>query len=242
MIDHVIIINLKRREDRYWFALGNLHTLGFDCNRCSDQVIRFVAHDGLDYPNMSAIHKAAVADGFSEFEIPFEYPERNRAASAWFWTWRCALRHIVEMGDKTVLLLLDDWLPKHGWTRERLNNLLYSCERDALEHGFRIMQLGHSVYANQRFEHTPFNSMLAKGLAGAFSMGAVLNADGAQLLLDVAAEAPATSTELTFAKLAKRQNDPEYFYGLWHTLDEICVYEYMWDSDIIDNLEEEGWE
>ena len=107
-LDCAMLLNLQRREDRYWFAMGNLKTLEFP----NDRIIRFITHDGKDYPDIPSINQATVEDGFPYMS---EFVPHTRALAAWLWTWRCALRRIVEM-DKTVLLLIDDHLPKHGWT------------------------------------------------------------------------------------------------------------------------------
>ena len=241
-LDHVLLTNLKRREDKYFFALGALRTLGFDCfdpnsDPNNGQVLRFIAHDGLDYPSVKSVQEAAVADGFSELG---EYEFYNRAQAAWFWTWRCALRRIVEMEDKTVMLLIDDYIPKDGWTFTRFVDLVYSCIREAPDHGFRIIQLTHSAYADERIPEDndkPYTTMLAQGLAGVANYGTILNAEGAQLLLDSIAQPPYVSPELSFGKIAKRQEAPEIFRGLWHTIDDVVHLGCMWESDIVTGRE-----
>ena len=237
LLDHVLICNLERREDKYWFAIGALATLGFDCfdpnNQEDGQVIRFLVHDGLDYPDVVSVQEAAIADGFEELA---EYGFYNRAQVAWFWSWRCALRRIVEMEDKTVMLLIDDYVPKDGWTFTRFVDLVYSCEREAPEHGLRMMQLHHTAYADERLPEDndkPYTTMLAQGLSGVANYGTILNAEGAQMLLNFASKPPYCSPELDFGKIAKYQDDPDIFHGLWHTLDDVVHLGCMWESDIV---------
>ena len=108
-LDGVMIINLERREDRYWFAMGALRMLDFDVWD-TEKVIRFIAHDGADYPNVESVQKAAINDGFEEFHGLQGHTEGQ---TAWYWSWRCALRRIIEL-NKTLLLVVDGLSAKNG--------------------------------------------------------------------------------------------------------------------------------
>ena len=214
-LDHVMIMNLKRREDKYLFARGGLGVLGF----WGDLVIRFIAHDGQDYPDIESVHKAAVADGFDHFT---DFIAVNKGNAAWHWTFQSALRHITEI-DKTVLLLIDDYFPKAGWTFDRLKALVGECHWHGHEHGsFRILQLLGSQTGDEITDYTPHTSMLAKGLSGIQDCATVLNAEGAKLLLRQYKETPDLIPADVFNRIARRCDETEYFYGLWHTLEDIC--------------------
>ena len=114
-----MLINLKRREDKWFFGLGWLHGLDYP----GDRIIRFDAHDGLDYQDTESVVKAAVADGF-EFFSNYNGGDSNvdKHQLCWFWSYCFALRTIVEM-DKIVMLLLDDMLPFKNWDWRRIHHL-----------------------------------------------------------------------------------------------------------------------
>ena len=227
-LDCAILINLQRREDRYWFALGGLNRLEFT----EAQVIRFIAHHGQDYPDVESVHNAAVDDGFDYFS---EFRADTRNYAAWYWTYRCALRRIIEM-DKTVLLLIDDHLPKPGWTFRRLSYLVDYCEFRSGDHGdFRILQLCHSFYGHEQgFNQDPETGILSRGLAGGFDIGSIISPNGAKLLLDVSAYEPLNSApDSWYSRIYKQSDDPAYLYGMWHTLDEVCEHAFDYgDSDL----------
>ena len=228
-LDGVMVINLERRIDRYFFVLGSLRSLKFNIYPDDRQVIRFSAHDGEDYPDIESIQKAAGADGFKEFQRGLT--GFTKGQTAWYWSWRCALRHIIEI-DKTVLLLIDDYVVKPDWSYSRVYNLVSECEQDP--HGFRILQLAHSTFSDARVAHEPHTSMLAKGLSGSNDNGTILNPAGAQLLLDLAAEDPVGPPDADFGKLAKRLNDPAYAYGVWYTLEDIIEHAtFEFESDCV---------
>ena len=222
-LDHVMIMNLKRREDKYLFAMGGLGVLGF----WGDMVIRFIAHDGQDYPDIESVNKAAVADGFDHFTGITPY---NKAHAAWIWTFQSALRYIIEI-DKTVLLLIDDYFPKSGWTFLRLKALVGEANWRGHNHGkFRILQLIKSQTGDEIVNSTPHTSMLAKRLSGISDCATVLNAAGAELLLRQYKETLGLIPADVFNRIARRRDEPEYFYGLWHTLDDICVHYNLTDK------------
>ena len=235
-LDCAMLINLNRREDRYWFAMGGLSRLEFT----AAQIIQFTARDGLDYPDIESVHNAAVADGFPEFS-EFTAPTRNYAA--WYWTYRCALRHIIET-DKTALLLIDDHLPKPGWTFKRLSYLVDWCEfiAEVDSEPFRILQLTHSFYGREQgFDQDPQTGILAKGLTGGIDTATILNADGANLLLEMASQKPySTAPDSYFSRLRIRKDESEYAYGLWHTLDEICEHAFIFGDSDLPYQESEG--
>ena len=229
MLDHAMIMNLKRREDKYLFAMGWLTAVGF----WGDLVIRFIAHDGQDYPDTESVHKAAVADGFDHFA---DFIALNRGHAGWIWTFQSALRHIIEI-DKTVLLLIDDYFPKHDWTFNRLRQLVAEAHWHGHNHGdFRILQLLKSQTGDEIVDSMPHTSMLAKGLSGIQDCATVLNAAGAELLLRAYKEQPGVIPANIFNRIGQRRDEPEYFYGLWHTLENICEpRDFFHKSDLMED-------
>ena len=232
MINYVMITNLERDLDRFYFALGRLSAVGFDISSVHNPIVRHIAHDGRDYPSEEEVREAAIADGFAEFELYDYLVSRTRAA--WWWTWRCALRHIIEL-DAVVLLLIDDWMPQPQWTWNRIVGLAGAASRFK-EHGFRIIQLLGSQYSDEVThsaiieeahsctvipEGLGYNTVLRKGLAGVANQATILTKEGAALLLDMSAIPPLYSPECDFGKIAARQADPEYFWGLWHTSEDV---------------------
>ena len=233
-VDRAMLINLKRREDKYWFAIGRLSVLDFDVRPYIDQVIRFIAHDGQDYPDAESVRQAAIADGFPEFADE-GFKLFNRKHTAWCWTMRCALRRIVKMEPENVLLMLDDHLPKWTWTWHRFRLLLEMTQIMDPDHGFRLIQLIHTIKGDETsdwMKPKPHESVLQKGVCGIGDGALILNADGARLLLEIAAQPPFGDGFDVFESLAKRQDEAEIFYGLWHTIDDACEPNHEWESDL----------
>lgn len=226
-LDGVMIINLERRIDRYYFALGALNALEFNVYPGDENVIRFIAHDGQAYPDLKSVQEDAIRDGFEEFGRGLQGYSKEQ--TAWYWSWRSALRRIVEV-DKTLLLLIDDYVLKPGWTYWRVYNLVSECEQS--DHGFRLLQLARSTVSEARYTHKPHTSILAKGLSGPIDNGTILNPAGAQLLLDIAAEDSLGAPDVDFGKLARKLNNLSYYAGIWYTLDDIVQHaQYDFQSD-----------
>lgn len=227
-LDGAMFINLERRMDRYWFALGGLTALEFP----KDCITRFIAQDGQAYESTEGVHAAAVADGFDYFS---EFRADTRNYAAWYWTYRRALRHIIETGQ-TLLVLIDDHLPKPGWTYRRLSYLVDYCEFRSGDHGdFRILQLCHSFYGHEQgFNQDPETGILSRGLAGGFDIGSIISPNGAKLLLEVSASEPLNSApDSWYSRIYKQSDDPAYLSGMWHTLDEVCEHAFDYgDTDL----------
>ena len=79
MIKRVVLLNLKHREDRFFFALGALYASGFPItgneHKCPDDkkniVRRHIAHYWKDYKSSVEVLEMAVADGFEEYTDGF---------------------------------------------------------------------------------------------------------------------------------------------------------------------------
>ena len=72
-IDYIMLMNLERRIDKWWYALGHLTALNYPVKGnerknpqkpWSDQIIRFISHDGRVYDSTQTVIDAAVDDGW----------------------------------------------------------------------------------------------------------------------------------------------------------------------------------
>ena len=221
MIDHVMLMNLKRRDDKWYFALGNLQHAGFRLNR----VIRFHSHDGLDYDSTDAIIKAAVADDFPYFvNYNDEDNKLRRAQLCWFWTYVSALRDIVRM-NKRVMLLIDDVLPVRDWSWDRLCALTEECIKADKREGrsFRGIQLRHACNPTRRLPKIEiYSSVVSEGLYGLNENGYILSKSGADMFLNVYEEVFPLEIIFITEFISKRGvTNKRYRSGFWTVLDEV---------------------
>ena len=238
MIDHVMLMNLKRREDKFYFALGALKAASFSFSGnkepWGDTIIRFISHDALDYKDTQAVVKAAAADGFDYFErYTGDSDDQTTRFMAWRWTWISALRTIVDM-DKCVMLLIDDFIPLPGWTWQRFKRLVKECHEASSS--FKALQLKNNSRAEMFVPPVdPYTSMLRPGFCGANNNGFVLKKDGAQRLLEVHKELFPTHgiTEVCRTISERGENDANYRDGFWSVLEPVIDLGYFgWVSDL----------
>ena len=237
MLNQVMVMNIPKNEKRWYYMLGVLMAHGFpmggDSSPWGNMIIRFPAHDGLDYPDREAVVEAAITDGFPYFNR--FHRMKTRSTVAWCWTWASALRKIVEM-NRTVLLLVDDRYPRFGWSYRRLSLLVRECARASHGHGtFRGIQLEACIRAHDiRPPYKPHTSMLHPGFAGCNDNAFILNAEGAKLLLEVHSEPPYDFPLKDILTVAQRGvDDPKYYDGLWHTLEPLVMTKCpRWGSDL----------
>ena len=180
MIDKVYVLNLPHRADRRWYTMGHLHTIGVHPNR----VCIYEAKYGKDYESIDAIMEAAKADGF-DFPDPDEDIHKTRFS--YRWNWCRMLRDIIASGEM-VLILIDDRMITIDW------DLLNWCVRDLVENQppFKILQMGwwHSFDSQadaQRANSKKLevvNGLAGKGFGGYGDFGTVVNAAGAQDLMN----------------------------------------------------------
>lgn len=128
-VDRVIILNLERREDKFFYMLGALQTAGFPFNdyfvdghpedEWDEFLIRFLSCDGLGFDSCDAIVDDALHHGFtcfSKFNCHELHPEKDwRFAYAVTYTWYRVLNKIAQQ-DFTCMVLYDDVIPHVGWT------------------------------------------------------------------------------------------------------------------------------
>ena len=231
MIDHVMLMNLKRREDKWYFALGNLCHAGFE----RDSVIRFHSHDGLDYESTSAVVEAAVADGFEYFsKFDWEDTKKRRAYLCWVWTYVSALRQIIQM-NKRVMLLIDDALPFQSWNFGRFNKLVDECVEADKREGRRFKGLQLRFACNPKILLPTvkiYSSMLCEGLYGINENGYVLSRPGARMFLDTYKNLfPLDINEMTKFIAKRGETNKKYRSGFWTVLDEVLTT-HKWESDL----------
>ena len=240
MIDHVMLMNLKRREDKFWFALGALRACDFSFSGSNtpwgDTIIRFLSHDALDYKDTQSVVKAAVTDGFEYFEkYTDDGDEGATRYMAWRWTWVSALRAIVDT-DKCVMLLIDDFIPRPGWTWGRFKKLAKECYDASPDKNFRALQLRDNNRAEMFVPPVnPYTSMLRPGFCGTNNNGFVLKKEGAQGLLEVHKELfPKRGiTEVCRTISERGENDTNYRDGFWSVLEPVIDLGYFgWESDL----------
>lgn len=102
--------NLRRREDRWYTCLGALLALDYNPN----QIERFNAHDGDNYPSYELARDAAM-EQFPDSAY-LAHNSKSKHYYCWSWTWYDIITQIAN-GDhgSRVLLLVDDWAPRYSY-------------------------------------------------------------------------------------------------------------------------------
>lgn len=122
---NVVVPNLDRRQDRWYFCLGWLKARGFsDAN-----IERFSAHDGDDYENIEAAREAALK------QFPNSaYLDQNVAKHyyCWSWTWYDIMTNIAAQSQEGIftLALVDDWIANFNYDEicEHIRFLRGECD------------------------------------------------------------------------------------------------------------------
>ena len=119
-IEKVLILNLKKRPDRFWTCYGALMATGTPM----DRVMRVEASPGIDFKDKDALVRAATEDGFPEFErivreLPADDPnyqlELNIKSQAWDY---CRMLRYLKDTNQSGLILYDDrYVKKLGESR-----------------------------------------------------------------------------------------------------------------------------
>ena len=243
MIEATVLINLKRREDKFFYALGALRALDFPFTRATMEkpggrdIIRFDAHDGLDYPSLDAITDAAVADGFPHLVHLSEIIARRangieRTIFAFNWSIVSALRYVCEL-KMPVLLMLDDMLPTYRWHYPRIERL--TAEALRLKPSFRALQLGifyNNFQQTQKYEYEIATSQFAPGFISGFDGGYYVAPEGAKFLYDLYVNPPHKHSIQKIEYVTKHSlKHPEFSEGLWRTLEPVIEPLWTYDSD-----------
>ena len=219
MIDHVMLMNLKRREDKWFFALGALRVADFPIHH--ETIIRFLSHDSRKYNRVSSVIKAAVDDGFPYFtKYTRPHDPLAKRVLAWQWTWASALRRIVRM-NRCVMLLIDDFVPAFNWKWFRYKKLVEECYQ--LNSDFKGLQMRTNSKAQTvKPAIKPYTSMLGEGFYGSNENALILTKAGAEILLELHAENfPDEGNRNTNTLSQRGLTDEKYKKGFWHTLEPI---------------------
>ena len=171
-IEKVIVINLPRRKDRYWFMKSNLMTQGVP----DDKIEFYPARDGKDYGSCEEIIEAAAADGFPSFLRDITDGD-ERESFAYYWNWACILRDIIE-NDRLVMVVLDDRPLEISW--QKLTETVKSLQQQYL---FKILQLGWWLEDEDNLDRGEAVPGVTFGIQCHGEYGTVLSAEGAALLL-----------------------------------------------------------
>ena len=147
-----------------------------------------------------------------------------------------ALRYIVNLEDKNVMLLIDDILPNYEWDFHRLNGLVEKCHRLDAKHNrtFRALQLRHGNNAALKMPDIPlYTSILRQGIYGLNENGYVMSTAGAQSFLDVYPDLFPDEDVLGMPKyFAERVYCEKCRSGFWTAFDEIILPNFRWRSDV----------
>lgn len=186
----VVYNNLDRQPERHLYMRGMLRGLGAE----EEQIVRLASKDSQAYSNSkSEVCKAAMQDGFSFFEAPLRklelFPRSHPGEFAWLWTYCRSLRHIIDSG-KISLLMIDDFTLRRTWWEFR--DLVGSVD-DPL----KILQVeSWFPYEEEVYEDIivpprylrRYNNELYYGLLGAGDSCLIFSPAGAELMLSWIAE------------------------------------------------------
>lgn len=142
---NVVVPNLDRRQDRWYFCLGWLRARGFP----DENIERFSAHDGNDYATRDDARLAAL----KQFPNSM-YLDQNVAKHyyCWSWTWYDIMTKIAAQPDGTcTLLLVDDWRLRfsHDTVCKQIKRLREECN------ALKMIQYVHSSQAPEGYEDEP---------------------------------------------------------------------------------------
>ena len=224
MIKRVIVLNLPFREDRKWFMMGHLSTVGVPPS-CIEF---FPAKYGGDYATVASIKDAAVADGFPFLnrlaDDGIDSKAKNEVAYRWNW---CSMLTEIANKNGIVLVLLDDRYLKIKWDH------LCGCVKFLLNNyaSSDVLQLGWWLGVNEDIEPDIIEeTMIARGVRTNGDYGTVLSPNGAKRLLKAIEDKPWVGTERTFYNWSRLKTGTE---GLFHMVYPVCEVElYRWKSDM----------
>ena len=238
MIDRIIIPNLKRHDDKWYFILGVLHHAGVNL-KDKDFIIRHISHDGRDYRDDFEVRDAAIADGFKYFANYDRQHDRLSATNmAWLWTWNSAMRVIAEMPNESIVLfLIDDVYVAINWRWGRIRELAHEVVH-AEGHGeFKGLQLHHDIDTPEYRPSTPLmnSSGLSYGWLTYSDLALLLSPAGAEILMEVFAsfkQVPNTTNDIIEAILVRGAKDDKFYKGFWHMEDSIFTHGNFFNSGI----------
>lgn len=231
MLERVSILNLKRRSDKWYFAVGALMALNFPLERLN----RFIAHDGLDYADIDGIVRAAELDGF---DLSCKYLDcintgkkdgYERQLMATNWSYCSVLRHINEQ-NRLHIWMLDEFFPQYYWAWDRLS-VWAKIVMEEYGSNRIVCQLARSNRMNYpRFEDykaQEWRHNVGEGFCSAQDGAFLLNAAGADFFLQRFLAPPHGCILRTTRAFLKEKPS-----GLFHAIEPIFESSrYKWRSD-----------
>ena len=213
-IEKVYFLNIPRRLDKYYAAIGSLLTLGVP-ESCIE---RFPGEDASQYETNYDVCKAAIADGFTHFETMFDdewldsgHEMVGRGSLCCLWSMQKMHRTIADK-NKTVIAMTDNYVLPYRF--DKLNEIISPLS------DLRVLQLSHwdkSLYS-QIFPDSEIRQMdyypnlhprddrLSIGLAGIGDTGLIVSQQGSIDTLKWCSEYPKMYVELMYWYVAKNKN------------------------------------
>ena len=230
IINEVLVLNLKRREDRKYAMIGHLCTHGIDVP--TDRLHFFPANDGQVYETVDEVIEAAAADGFPHYkQIVREKPHigaKSRIATDW--SWCQVMRYIAQSHDSSrlVLFLYDDMRLKYDfYNLELVMQML--MERPV---PFYALQLYcYSWPWDPEPENYWLDGFIQEGFGGRGDYGLVLSPDGAQRLLNFHFEDPFDTVNNDLAILSRFSERKIGFYSVRQNIVEVSPWYFENDRE-----------
>lgn len=224
MIDRVFVTNLKRRSDKWFYMLGYLEARDFPFwgsdSPWGDTIVRFICEDGGDYPGLDAVKTAAVKDGFPSLAERDWHGPRHLA---WTWSWGRALRTIVEMRDKIVMMLIDDCVPIYDL--RQYEGFVRACyKEDSYFRGLFLHEMWNESDTRPEKKPIPYESMLQIGIYGKSNFGFILSAAGAEYLLNILHKHPNHPCDVVHHAAKAGIESEADRRGFYTTLQDVVVH------------------
>ena len=237
VIREIVIPNLGRREDRRFAMLGHLMSPQIDAS--FSRIHFFKAHDGQNYDSTESVVKAAITDGFPEFEEQFSKHDFGKNRWATHWTYCSCLRKIAECPfpamrssaeytELPYLFLVDDMRLKISFP-----HLEFVVDM--------AMQLPGPFYAMQLYSYRwpwdiepmtlSIDGFLQEGFGGRGDYGIVLTPTGAKMLLEEHFKEPYDTLGTDFLKLSRLGTRRTGFYSCKKRLVDTSSWEFGNDRE-----------
>lgn len=191
MLDGVMVLNLKRKLRRKWLCTGALLAK----NVPVENILYHYGPDAANYDSVVGVLEDAVADGFSNFQIPLDrkwYPDMNVVMTAQFWSYMKIARQAAEEG-KTFFWIHDDWKLNYDYyfyktlvgVLEDLGDFAFCLLDPFLSSsvdGFIMLEMGKKI-------SWEFDIPIVNGIAGGSDVGIIVSPRGGEWLVENAVPA-----------------------------------------------------
>ena len=227
MIEKVYVLNLPHRQDRKWFMMGHLETIGVP-----EHCIEFYpARYWKDYESPDAACDAAIADDLPSFDAWRHLP---RSQIVYHWNWCSILRKIIQFNDICMIQNDDRLLKDIDWKALR-NAVSYLVNKHP---PFRILQLNWWRHLGDDWSYVPAELVhceVAKGTRTSGDQIVVVSPEGAKQIFDLIEQNK--YVEMMFRFMSKASYPKE---GLFHYIEpKMGNVNLNWGDDIVYSKEEE---